>query len=386
MGANMKRYIILIAAMLVLWQSASAYDFTIFTRQSITNGRWYLELLMKRNNQNNSARFKGCGVYLEFESISGLDFYNGVTDESSGWSDLQYPPYVSMTITTNFTQSPLTIGWVFNYYPLLPPTKWADCVPWPSNNEVKIARLSMLVGYTWRNSAVSWYSLNGNIRASILESDDNAISEPINDVPGTYFYFQPPNSNFGLPVELSSFNGNLINNQVKLSWKTATESNSLGYDIERSALNTNWENIGFVPSHGTTTTEQDYTFVDKNLPVASELCYRLKMTDMDGSYEYSQVLKIPIGVLPRSPELQAVYPNPTTGDAVVHFSLPRDAIVSIALYDILGKEVRRLYGNEALDAGEYMQAMDVAGLANGKYFVRMSAGDYHKTESFVLQR
>ena len=198
--------------------------------------------------------------------------------------------------------------------------------------------------------------------------------------------YLPPDSTFPLPVQLSSFSGSLINKLISLNWKTANEANSFGYDIERSKQNATWEKIGFVASHGTTTAVQDYIFVDKNPPVALELFYRLKMVDLDGSYRYSQTLKIPVSALPCSPELYAVYPNPAQATAVIHFSLPRDAVVSIAVYDAAGNEVRRLCRNEALNAGEYSSTMNLAGLANGNYFVRMSAGDFMQTQNLVLQR
>jgi hypothetical protein len=381
----MKEYIFSLFLLFTLAYGALASDYTVFTRQSIdqTNAKWYLEISIVRTNKAKTDRFVTCQISFKFDSTSGsgLNFFYGLTDESNGWSDITNQPDGYLRDSIRSGNLPILLSLLEAFYlPSTGPTNWNDCVPWPKNDTLRLWRISFPIALPWMKSGISLCPIQNSFRRYFVVISQTGQNELANC---TYI---PPDSTFPLPVQLLAFAGRLSNRQVSLSWKTATETNSFGYDIERSALNTNWEHIGFVPSHGTSTAEQDYTFVDLKLPAASDLYYRLKMTDLDGSFTYSQVLKIPISALPGSPELRAVYPNPSRQDAVVHFSLPREAIVSIALYDILGNEVRRLYGNEALGAGDYLRAMDVAGLANGKYFVRMSAGDYHKTVSFVLQR
>jgi hypothetical protein len=188
------------------------------------------------------------------------------------------------------------------------------------------------------------------------------------------------------PVELALFDARSLDDYINLNWKTESENNSFGFEIERSYQNTVWEKIGFVASHGTTTAAHDYSFVDKNPHETSEVWYRLKMIDLDGSSTYSHVLKIPVGISSTAPELRAVYPNPSRQDAVLEFSLPREASVRVAVYDLLGREVQRIYDNEMLSAGEYSHVLNMNGFPNGKYIVRLSAGTFGKTSSFVLQR
>ena len=52
--------------------------------------------------------------------------------------------------------------------------------------------------------------------------------------------------NGALPVELSFFAGTINGSQVELRWRTETEVNNSGFDIERSTDNSNWMAIGFV--------------------------------------------------------------------------------------------------------------------------------------------
>lgn len=52
--------------------------------------------------------------------------------------------------------------------------------------------------------------------------------------------------NGALPVELAFFAGTINGSQVELRWRTETEVNNFGFDIERSTDNSNWMAIGFV--------------------------------------------------------------------------------------------------------------------------------------------
>ncbi len=88
-----------------------------------------------------------------------------------------------------------------------------------------------------------------------------------------------------LPVELASFTATVNDNEVRLSWQTATETNNGGFEIER--LQDSWQNVGFVEGHGTTTNEQNYSFIDKNLS-PGKYQYRLKQIDYDVSFKYSR--------------------------------------------------------------------------------------------------
>ncbi|MFN0157175.1 MAG: alpha-amylase domain-containing protein [Bacteroidota bacterium] len=69
------------------------------------------------------------------------------------------------------------------------------------------------------------------------------------------------------------------------------------------------------------------------------------------------------------------YPNPFNPSTTVRFGLPHQAIVSLKVFDVLGREVRSLLQNEARSAGWHNVNFDAAGLASGVYFYRLSASD-----------
>ncbi len=68
-------------------------------------------------------------------------------------------------------------------------------------------------------------------------------------------------------LELSLFNTNVINDKEYLNWRTETEVNTYGFDIDRSSssLGTSWETIGFVEGHGNSNSPKQYSFSDTAL-------------------------------------------------------------------------------------------------------------------------
>ena len=94
-----------------------------------------------------------------------------------------------------------------------------------------------------------------------------------------------------IPVELISFTAKSNGKEIILNWSTATELNNLGFEIQRSSEGNEFFTIGFVEGHGTTTEQQTYSYIDKNLGNGKNF-YRLKQVDYDGSYEYSDVVEV----------------------------------------------------------------------------------------------
>ena len=93
-----------------------------------------------------------------------------------------------------------------------------------------------------------------------------------------------------LPVELVEFKALIRNDGVSLMWKTASESNNMGFEIQRANFNEiNWETIGFKEGRGDSYELASYFFVDEN-PLYGMNYYRLRQLDYDGNFEYSAVL------------------------------------------------------------------------------------------------
>jgi hypothetical protein len=63
--------------------------------------------------------------------------------------------------------------------------------------------------------------------------------------------------------------------------------------------------------------------------------------------------------------------------------LPNDGLVKIAVYDVLGKEVKTLV-NSFRQAGAYEVKLDAGDLASGVYFYRMTSGSFADLKKLIV--
>jgi Secretion system C-terminal sorting domain len=201
-----------------------------------------------------------------------------------------------------------------------------------------------------------------------------------------------------LPVELSLFTATIEMNNVNLIWRTETETNNLGFDIERkvnsnsqqNSIDSGWIKIGYVPGNGTTTDPQDYSFLDDiSLISSTTLTYRLKQVDFNGNYEYSNEVLV-ANNFPRDFELRQNYPNPFNPSTKITFIIPtkgtqRIVAVQLKVYNILGKEVATLVNEEKLP-GIYEVSFDASDLTSGVYFYILRAANNIETKKMILLR
>ena len=96
-----------------------------------------------------------------------------------------------------------------------------------------------------------------------------------------------------IPVELTSFTANVSGNSVNLNWKTATELNNNGFEIQRKSSNSQFNKVGYVAGFGTTTEPKAYSFTDNRLAVGN-YTYRFKQVDFNGSFEYSNEINVDV--------------------------------------------------------------------------------------------
>jgi FG-GAP repeat. len=190
-----------------------------------------------------------------------------------------------------------------------------------------------------------------------------------------------------LPVELVEFVGHRVQSGVELVWKTASELNNAGFEVQRrsekrGASDEAWQVLGFVRGAGTTSEAKRYVFVDRT--ATGKVQYRLKQVDFDGAFEYSPIIEVEAGV-PRTFELSQNYPNPFNPSTVISYQLPVVSEVSLKVYDLLGREVATLV-NQRQEAGRYQVVFDASRLASGVYFYRLQAGAFVETRKMMVVR
>ena len=195
-----------------------------------------------------------------------------------------------------------------------------------------------------------------------------------------------------IPVEFISFSASVSKKTVTLNWETATETNNMGFEVQRLAVSDQqtsaslstgsvWEVVGFVQGAGTSTEKHDYTFTDKS-SLKGKYFYRLKQSDFDGQFSYSDEIEVEIG-LPTEFELSQNYPNPFNPETVISYQLPVSGNVSLKVFDMLGREVVTLV-DEVKEAGAYDVTFNGKALASGTYIYRLQSGDYIKIHKMIL--
>ncbi|MBK8626713.1 MAG: T9SS type A sorting domain-containing protein [Saprospiraceae bacterium] len=146
-----------------------------------------------------------------------------------------------------------------------------------------------------------------------------------------------------------------------MDWVTSSEVNSDYFGVERSADGNTWEQIGQVAAAGNSNTDLAYQYIDRKLPSfrAGEniFYYRLRLTDLDGQYKYTDVRGVNFGKTSNS--IVSIYPNPTTEIINVDISgMSLDAgDVTLSVYDMNGRNMisKNILGNgiELIDVDQY---------------------------------
>jgi trimeric autotransporter adhesin len=186
-----------------------------------------------------------------------------------------------------------------------------------------------------------------------------------------------------LPVTLLNFNGVRENQNNLLRWTTATETNSRGFELQRSADGVNFSSIGFIGTKaegGNSTSTLNYNFTDART-LAGTNYYRLMQIDLDGKTAYSSIVTLKGDKTNLS--ISSAYPNPTKESVRVIVSSSVVEKANISVTDISGKVVKQL--SNVLVAGENNININVSSLAAGTYYIRLVAGSEVRTTQFIKQ-
>ena len=170
-------------------------------------------------------------------------------------------------------------------------------------------------------------------------------------------FFDISNTNFTitavLPVELLNFQVKAAGKSNQLIWRTASEKNNYGFEIERSADGQTFYKIGFVKGFGTVQTTQYYTMTDAQ-PLNITNYYRLKQLDTDGAIAYSKI----VSLTNKGGKVLRVYPTLVSNGIL---TLDTEG-VDFAIYNLLGQQVK---------TGKVSQQIDVSVLTQGTYIIKV---------------
>ncbi|MBL4594688.1 MAG: T9SS type A sorting domain-containing protein [Flavobacteriales bacterium] len=200
------------------------------------------------------------------------------------------------------------------------------------------------------------------------------------DVAG-YFVFGA-----ALPVTLISFEAEIDNTAVKLTWKTSAEINNDFFTIERSQNGLDFEEIGEIPGNGNSNATKEYDLFDDS-PLMGTSYYRLKQTDFDGKFEYIDLLAVNFNQDDDGICTLHVYPNPCVGSCTIDLKdCPlADSQVNIELYDAFGKKIINRITPKSRDQGISFHLNSANNLAPGVYIVRASANGKNQASKVIVK-
>ena len=184
-----------------------------------------------------------------------------------------------------------------------------------------------------------------------------------------------------VPVELVSFTGTSNGTDVVLNWETASETNNAGFEVQMQD-GENWNALGFVDGHGTTTEVQTYAFTAGDIPIGTQ-AFRLKQIDFDGAFEYSGEVEVTVET-PGTHVVSSAYPNPFNPQSQFTLAVAQEQHVTAELFNTLGQRVAVLFDGSVEANQSQLVTIDGAGLASGMYVVRVTGERFSDALSVTL--
>lgn len=169
-----------------------------------------------------------------------------------------------------------------------------------------------------------------------------------------------------LPIELLNFTVDAINDyQVILDWKTASETNNDFFTIERSKNGFDWENLLEIDGAGNSSTLLSYQSIDPS-PYNGVSYYRLKQTDFNGQFEYSQIRSVQIDKSKSTNSSVTIYPNPVANEiTIVGNSLELE---QVKFFNVFGQDVTNR--TEIINNNKSSLVIDLSSLTTGLYYCK----------------
>lgn len=327
----------------IYWQSGGGYPGGCIMGTDGSAGTWYF--VSPSTFSGDLSAYYGCNIEYSIKQNTNLSQYNAAdimivsTDGSRLVYDVSSAPSLSFTTVT----VPLTAG------------QWKNTTIFGS-----VATAAEM------NTALS------NVASIRIRGDYSTVTSESVWLDNVKLYCDA----IILPVELTSFEATeKYPGTSQLVWTTATETNCLAFEIEKSTDGIVFSTIGTVKGNGTTVQMHTYQFNDDDFNFASY--YRLKQIDIDGNYKYSDIIFLNAETSFQSQVL--IYPNPASNLLYINNS-GNKLFTAIAITDMYGKQMEFTLTTSTPS----QQVLDISKLPAGMYMLILYSGT--KKESHVFQR
>lgn len=227
----------------------------------------------------------------------------------------------------------------------------------------------------WINSIRTTLNYDGNNRIkSVVEQSWDIIGQDwVNELLSEYTLAADCSA---LPLTLLNFSGENGSGNVLLLWETTNETNTSGFNIQKSMDGVNFTNIANVASAGGKI-KNKYSYEDvlkDQLP--GTFYYRLQMVDLDGKFSFSHVIKMAVD----AKHTLSLFPNPVR-DQLMFLSGEdmKNGTISINGQDgrvLITKKFKNINGNTK-------NMIDVSVLPPGIYILRLKGESKVAIRKFI---
>lgn len=188
-----------------------------------------------------------------------------------------------------------------------------------------------------------------------------------------------PTSSF-LPVELTSFSANKIDEQAVLVWNTASEINNSHFEVQVSMDGVTWETIGIVQGAGNSSTSNSYSFIDPETRYGVQY-YRLKQVDYDNSSTRSTV-KVLTFTDGEVPSYILAYDN---GENQIKVDMGINGMGEVLLLDSRGRLIAQQSFMSVNKKGTQVY-FNKSNLSTGMYFIKMVSGNQILSQKIAIRK
>ncbi|MDF2437230.1 MAG: hypothetical protein K0Q95_1606 [Bacteroidota bacterium] len=232
----------------------------------------------------------------------------------------------------------------------------------------------------WSGSCTSLTNLGntsgsgGTVTATITNlSPNQSVYVGIDGNAGAFCSFSLSATNvIPLPIELIKFDALSKDDIAEIFWITASETNNDYFTVDKSHDAVNWETVGIYKSKspsGNSTSSLNYSVSDDK-PYPGTSYYRLKQTDFNGDYEYSDLVTL---IRSEDNDIINVRPNPTQNSAEISYKCAVDGTAFVNVYDYNGKLI--ISKNIECVKGTNLSEIQFNDQPNGMYFVTISTNN-----------
>lgn len=215
------------------------------------------------------------------------------------------------------------------------------------------------------------------VRAFDSHQDTSAVDSSSTN----YFYI------FKVSAKISNAYANLnVDGSITIFWETSYEHENVGFNVLRqNSEDDHAVQINEALIRGTS----PYFFLDTKIEAGQTYFYQVESVSIYGArYRHEKIQAT--APVPESFELHQNYPNPLTFETIIRYQIPRNCLVKLFVYNILGKSVRNLV-NQKQEKGFFNVVWngrddDGKEVGSGIYFYSIIAENFHETRKILVVR